>query len=177
MPENPRTGPTALAERNAAVARDRAAGDTWPVISARYGLSVRQAARAYEDAIGGSAGRIRSRPEEVADVVLEAHLEAVSRLRGLATTRNTSVAVAAAGRLPGAASSLLDIAEKLGLSPAPGGWRYVRDSGALFRVILEAAERSGVDRDELRRTWERALAPAGPAVVGRMEEAVGADAD
>ena len=138
MTDNPRTGPTALAERNAAIARERAAGDSWSVIAAKHGLSVRQAARGYEDAIGGSADRIRSRPEEVADVVLEAHLEAVSRLRGLATARNTSVAVAAAGRLPGAASALLDTAEKLGLAPGADCERvHVVD----VREVLKDGER------------------------------------
>lgn len=166
---------SAIADRNRQIAAARAAGEPWRGIAERFGISERQATRAAAEAARYSAATLERDPEAVADQVLRAHLRSLERLEDLAGSRNGSVAVGAARALPGAAASLLAVAERLGTVPRAGSWRWLRDSSAVFNVVLAAAEDAGVPRSALREAWERSLRPDGEATVQRMRDALGSD--
>lgn len=150
MSEVPRpTSTSARAARNAAIARDRAAGLPWATIATRFGLSERQARRAAEDA---AAHAWISDPEAVADRVVHAHLRALDVLDRLAGSSNSSVAVGAARSLPNAARSLLDVLRSTGTIPTDhaGMWR---DVPVVLRAVLQTAARHGL-LDAVRKDLE-----------------------
>jgi hypothetical protein len=173
--ESPKTSPDRL-RRAARIALDRDSGLTWDEIARRHGLSSRHARRLAGEVAGPSIAAPAviaiSSTDLVARVIatLQAALDGCLRIAAEDVGRNQrAVTVGALRSASKIAMDLLDVSERVGLTP-PGqdAWKWTRQVDHAARRLIELAERNGIDVPKLIREIEAdevlamAVATAGP---------------
>lgn len=161
MADRPETRPSAndMARRNREILAARRAGTPWALIASRFGLSERQARRAYQEALRATdvdavdAERIvlrLVRSNLAALTAMEARLEAPD---------NGAAEIGAARTIGSLSSGLFDLLVRAGFSPTSGPgatWYADRTAQALVDGIGRLADRYGIPPGEVEALFREA---------------------